>query len=122
MKKVIFFAIVIFIFFIVSQNCFAVELLLKWPTIGDQTLGEQSSVPELIKYIYTFALGICGITALASIIYGAAQYTFSAGDASKAGDAKDRITQALLGILILLAAVLILTIINPDLISLNLNI
>ncbi len=121
MKKFIFFAITIFIFLTIFQNCFAMELLLDWPTIGDQSLGEQSSVPELIKYIYTFALGICGIAALISIVYGAAQYTFSAGDSSKAGDAKNRITQALLGIVTLLFAVLVLSLINPDLIKLGIK-
>jgi len=75
----------------------------------------------LIKYIYTFALGICGIAALISIVYGAAQYTFSAGDSSKAGDAKNRITQALLGIVTLLFAVLVLSLINPDLIKLGIK-
>ncbi|MFH1129455.1 MAG: hypothetical protein V1686_01845 [Patescibacteria group bacterium] len=120
MKKTILFTIIIFTFLIIAQNCLAVELLLKWPEIGGAKLGEQSSVPELIKYIYTFALAICGITALISIVYGAAQYTFSAGNASKAEDAKKRITDALLGILILLFAVLILNTINPDLINLTL--
>ena len=76
MEKFIFFIIIVFVVLIIPQNCFAVELLLKWPTIGDQTLGQQSSVPELIKYIYTFALGICGITALISIIYGALNMRF----------------------------------------------
>jgi hypothetical protein len=95
--------------------------LLDWPKINGQTLGAQSSVPELISYIYTFALAICGITALVSIVYGAAQYAFSAGNSSKAEDAKNRITQALLGIVILLFAVLILNTINPDLIRLTLG-
>lgn len=123
MKKIIFFTILAFIFLIIAHNCLAVELLLDWPKIGadNQKLGAQSSVPDLIKYIYTFALAICGITALVSIVFGAAQYAFSAGDSSKMGDAKDRITQALLGIVILLFAVLILRTINPDLINLNLG-
>jgi hypothetical protein len=120
MKKIILLTTLIFAFLVVAQNCLAVELLLDWPTIGGESLGEQSSVPNLIKYIYTFALGICGLVALVSIIFGAAQYAFSAGDSSKTGDAKDRITQALLGIIILLCAFLILNTINPDLVNLKL--
>lgn len=117
MKKFTLLIIISFAFLLIAQNCLAMQLLLDWPKINNETLGEQSTVPELIKYIYTFALGICGITALVSIIVGAAQYAFSAGDSSKAGDAKDRITQALLGIVILLCAFLILNIINPDLVN-----
>jgi hypothetical protein len=123
MKKFILFVVIIFSFLIVAQNCLAVDLLLKWPEIGPdkETLGEQSDVPGLISYIYKFALGICGVVALISIVFGAAQYAFSAGNSSKAEDAKDRITQALLGIVILLFSYLILYTINPDLVNLKLN-
>lgn len=119
MKKIILFTIIMFGFLIIARNCLAVDLLLNWPDIGGGSLAETSSVPDLISYIYKFALGICGLTALLSIIFGAAQYAFSAGDSSKAGDAKNRITQALLGILILLFSYLILYTINPDLVKLN---
>jgi hypothetical protein len=121
MKKFILFVIIVFTFLTIAQECLAVELLLDWPSIGGEKLGNQSSVPELISYIYKFALGICGVVALFSIIVGAFQYATSAGDSSKAGDAKDRITQALLGIVILLCAVLILNIVNPDLVNLKLG-
>jgi dolichyl-phosphate-mannose--protein O-mannosyl transferase len=120
MKKIILLTILVFAFLVIAQSCLAVDLLLNWPSIGGESLGEQSSFPDLIKYIYTFALGICGIVALVSIVFGAAQYALSAGDSSKAGDAKDRITQALLGIVILLFAYLILYTINPDLVNLKL--
>jgi dolichyl-phosphate-mannose--protein O-mannosyl transferase len=126
MRKFLFFIIAVFTFLIVAQNCLAVDLLLDWPKLGNQqSLNELNNkgdlgVPDLINYIYKFALGICGVTALVSIVYGGAQYAFSAGNSSKAEDAKDRITQALLGIVILLFAVLILRTINPDLINLTL--
>jgi len=102
------------------QKCFAVELLLNYPEISGKTLGEQSTLPQLVQYIYKFALGICGITALISILIGAFKYVSAGSDSSKVGDAKDQITQALLGLLILLAAVLILRTINPDLVSFKL--
>jgi len=122
MKKTTLLIIFVFAFLIIWQNCNAVELLLKYPEIkGVGTLNDATTLPGLINYIYKFALGICGVTALVSIIYGAGQYVFSAGDSSKASDAKDRITQALLGIVILLAAVLILNTINPDLVNLGFN-
>ncbi|MBU3922825.1 pilin, partial [Patescibacteria group bacterium] len=101
-----------------SQTSHAIELLIKeYPTVGGEKLGEQSSIPGLIKYIYLFALGIVGFVALLSIVIGAFQYTTSAGNPTKAGEAKERIMSALLGVLILLSAVLILNTINPDLTS-----
>jgi hypothetical protein len=58
--------------------------------------------------------------ALASIVYGAIQYTVSRGNPSKLSDATDRILQAFIGILLLVGAGTILSIINPGLLSLQL--
>jgi hypothetical protein len=95
------------------------QLLIEYPEISGMKLGTETTLPKIIKYIYLFSLGIVGLTAFVSIIIGAVQYITSAGNDSKMGDAKDRITSALLGILILLASVLILRTINPDLINLE---
>lgn len=119
MKKTIFITIIIILFFGFWQNCSAVNLLEKYPEISGIKIGEGTTLPEIIKYIYMFSLGIVGIVAFVSIIIGAVQYITSAGNDSKMGEAKDRITSALLGILILLSSVLILRTINPDLISLD---
>jgi len=123
MKKLLFLTIFMILLFGIWQTCFAVKLLLDYPEVpGAQKLSEASDLPNIINYIYRFALLACGITAFIAILYGAIKYVTSAGDSSKASDAKDRITSALWGILILLAAVLILRTINPDLVSLkNLN-
>ncbi|HUT96149.1 MAG TPA: hypothetical protein VMW82_01105 [Candidatus Paceibacterota bacterium] len=122
MKK--FLPIIIFIILFAGawQACQAVDLLMEYPEIpGAQSPNKTSDLPNLINYIYRFALLACGIVAFISILIGAIQYVTSAGDASKAGDAKDRITQALLGVLILLTAVVILNTINPDLVNLSLT-
>jgi len=113
--------ILLIVFFGFWKSCQAVDvqLNLNYPSIpGVGTLG--GSLPTIINYIYRFSLGICGIAALISILIGAIQYVTSAGNSSQIEDAKDRITQALLGVLLLLAAVLILQIINPDLVNLTL--
>ena len=66
-----------------------------------------------------FALGIVGVVALLSMLIGAAKYVLSAGNASKAADAKDQIYSAILGIILLLASVMILRTINPDLVNIG---
>lgn len=67
----------------------------------------------MVANIYQFALIIAGILAFGQIVYAGIQFTISAGNPSKQSDAKDRITQALLGLLLLFGAVLILRTINP---------
>lgn len=119
MRGLLFLAIFSMLLFGIWQTCFAVDLLLDWPEIGGEKLTPESDLPSIINYIYKFALLACGVTAFVSILVGAIQYVFSAGNASKASDARDRITQALLGVIILLAAVLILRTINPDLVNLK---
>jgi len=118
MKKILIITISIFFLLGIWQSCQGVELLLKYPKIGTSTPTSEG-LPGFIKYIYLFALGAVGIIALLSILIGAIMYVFSAGNPSKASDAKDRIMSALLGILILLAAVLILRTINPDLVNIG---
>lgn len=120
MKKIIIITISIFFLFGIWQSCQGVELILEgqYPKIGETTPTSEG-LPGFIRYIYLFALGAVGIIALLSILIGAIMYVFSAGNPSKASDAKDRIFSALLGILILLAAVLILRTINPDLVNIG---
>lgn len=120
MKKIIPITILsLVLFFLIFNTCQAVDLLLEYPPVGEYKLEEASTLPEVIRYIYMFALGAAGIVALLMILIGAIMYIFSAGNSSKAADAKDRIYSALLGILILLASVLILRIINPDLVNIG---
>ena len=119
MKKAIIIIIFIGLLFTIGQSVQATGLLLKYPTIKDTTPTSQG-LPEFIKYIYLFALGAAGFVALLAILIGAIMYVFSAGNPQKAGDAKNRILSALLGILILLASVLILRTINPNLVEMEL--
>lgn len=122
MKIILIAILCLFLLLGLWQGCQAVELLIKdYPTISGQTLTGESGLPEVIKYIYLFGLGAAGFVALLAILIGAIMYVFSAGRPDKAKDAKDRILSALLGILILLASVLILRTINPDLINIGLT-
>ncbi|MFZ5559574.1 MAG: pilin [Patescibacteria group bacterium] len=119
-KKILFITIVCLItLFGFWQIARAIDLLLDYPEIGGIKPGETIELPEIIKYFYLFALGIVGVIALLSMLIGAIKYIFSAGNPSKAGEAKDQIFSAILGIIILLASVLILRTINPDLVSIG---
>lgn len=121
MKKIFFTILLLILFFGLLPIAKAEQkLLIEYPKIGDIDINKEgTTLPEIIKYIYLFSLGIIGLVAFVSIIIGAVQYITSAGNDSKMGEAKDRITSALLGILILLSSVLILRTINPDLTNLD---
>ena len=120
MKKIIIITISILLLLGFWQTVQAVDLLLDYPNIpGAGEIEEASTLPEIIRYIYMFALGAAGFVALLAILIGAIMYIFSAGKPDKAKDAKDRIMSALLGILILLASVLLLRTINPDLVNIG---
>jgi magnesium-transporting ATPase (P-type) len=71
-----------------------------------------------LKMIYTFGLGFGALLAMVMIVVGAVQYTASEAVTSKE-DAKDRIQKAVIGLILLIAATLILNIINPELPLLN---
>jgi len=108
------------LFFICIKKAFAIELLLNYPEItGAVSPNQAQSLPQLIRYIYLFSIGIVGITALLAIIIGAINYVTSAGNPSKAQDAKDRIYSAIIGVILLLASVMILRTINPDLVNIE---
>ncbi|MEK7624190.1 MAG: hypothetical protein AAB404_00455 [Patescibacteria group bacterium] len=72
-----------------------------------------------IARLYQFALMLAGMLAFGMIIYGAIQYTVSAGNTTQQSDARDRITQALWGVALLLGAYLILRTIDPKLVNLK---
>ena len=72
-----------------------------------------------IARLYQFGLMIAGLAAFGSIIYGSLLYVLSAGNVGSQQDARDQITQALLGLTLLLGAYLILYTINPELVNLK---
>ncbi|MBD3282522.1 MAG: hypothetical protein GF387_02860 [Candidatus Portnoybacteria bacterium] len=120
-KNIIFIIIFLAVLIPLKFSLAETSLLLDYPEIKGIQPGTESNLSEIIAYIYYFALGIAGVAALVVIIIGAAQYTFSAGNESQMSDAKNRIISAILGVILLLASVLILRVINPDLIDIGLN-
>jgi hypothetical protein len=67
--------------------------------------------------IFVWALSIGGLLALGVIISGGILYIASAGNASLQKDAKDRIFNAVFGLLILAGSFVILNTINPAILS-----
>ena len=70
---------------------------------------------------FRIAIGLSALLAVIMIVVGGLQYMLSAGGGGKA-QGKERIWAAIWGLLLVLAAWLILSLINPNLVSFNLNI
>lgn len=111
----------LFCFFTKNSAIKAAETLINYPEINGTDLTWDTSLPDIIKYVYLFSVGICGAVALLSILIGAIKYVGAAGNPSKMSDAKEQIFSAILGVIILLSSYLILNTINPDLVNFNLN-
>ncbi len=77
---------------------------------------------DYVGRIYVLVLGAAAILALFMLILGGVQYTYVALSPSAKNDAKERIYNALIGLLIVLGAYLILNTINPDFVRMDLSI
>lgn len=81
----------------------------------------QTQTDDLVTYlnqVYTFGIAIAGILAVVMISFGAFSYIVtSGGNSSKMIDAKEMITEAVFGLILALAAYLLLFVLNPDLIG-----
>jgi len=117
MKMKLFFKILpINLLFLFSKSALAQEelkLLAPLPGMSSTTI---PSPGEYISKLYQFGLGIAGGLAMLMIIWGAVEWVIS-GAIDRKADAKDRITQAIFGLVLLLASVLILSTINPNLVT-----
>ncbi len=90
------------------------------PNLPGKYKVSDSGPAAIVANFYEFALMFGGLLAFAMILYGGIRYTLSRGNPSQQSDAKDAITQALVGLLLLLGAYIILNTINPNLVKLTL--
>ena len=77
-------------------------------------IGETNSFNDYINAVYLMFISIAALIAVVKIIIAGVKYMFS-DIVTQKSDAKNDIKGALLGLLVVLSAVVILTIINPDL-------
>jgi len=81
----------------------------------------KTSLPKYIQYLFSLSIVIAGLVAFASLVYGGFRYLTSAGSPIAMSEAKDQITAGILGLAILLASFLILSTINPQILSLKIT-
>jgi len=118
MTKKIGLVLLLIIFMAFAFNVFGQgrELEIKYPEIqGEKPEETTTQVPDYVKYIFNFLIGIGGVIALGALIYAGFQWFTSSGSPERIQNAKEQITAALLGLVILFGSYLILFTINPNL-------
>ncbi|MEK7066645.1 MAG: pilin [Patescibacteria group bacterium] len=84
----------------------------------DSTPGFQAYMTEILRV----GIAVAGLLAVAELTLGGIQYVLASASEKQASAGKERIQNALIGLVIGIAAVLILTVINPDILNSNLSI
>lgn len=82
--------------------------------------GNLPSLPEYIQALYTWGVGAAALLAVLMLVVGGFQYVLSAGNFGSTEAAKNRMTSAVYGVVILLGASLILSLVNKDLTDISL--
>lgn len=83
--------------------------------VGLEFLGESANLGDLLANLYYFLLSLVGISALIMFVWGGIEYML-AGDKDP-GKAKERMKNAVYGLVLAFTSWLILYTINPDLVA-----
>ncbi len=121
MKKTILLA-VFFLFFGLAPHVLAQGFVPLAPIPG-LTEGVTANTPGLATFfnnLYKFLIGLAAALAVIMIIWGGLEYS-TQDSISKKSDGKERIYQAIFGLILVLSPVLVFSIINPSILNLSLN-
>lgn len=91
------------------------------PVAMPPTQGLPTDLGQLIQQIFTWSLGILGISVFVMFFYSGFLYLTAAGNTARTGEAKTHMTNAIFGAILLLSAYLILYTINPDFVKSTVN-
>ncbi len=104
-----------------GRQVLAKDLEIVYPQFGDLKAPRttQTLLPDYVKYIFNFAIGISSMVVFAVIFYSGFRLVTEAQNPSAMSEAKTKITDAFIGLIILLGSYLFLTTINPQLALIN---
>lgn len=118
MKKRQIILLFLIIFLLLGFSYSAHGLELDYPKIEEIKIGEETTLPEYVEYIFNFSLWIIGLVAFISLVIGGIRWAVSMGSPDVKKDAKNQMIAALIGIVILFFSIIIIEKINPDLLVL----
>lgn len=82
---------------------------------------DESFLGRYINNFYIFFAGVAGIFAVVMMMWGGFHYIVSAGNPQKMNQGKEIISNAIIGLILVLTSYLLLKTINPNLVSLNIQ-
>jgi len=111
-KKIQLILFLLFLLFLVNFG-FLQALEIQYPEIPGAEAPK--ALGDYINYIFRFLVITSGLVAFGVLIFGGVKYLLSAGSPVKISEARGRIFQGFLGLIIVISSYLILTTINPQL-------
>ena len=120
-KKILIIITLLFIFCYSSFTVFNVyaDYAIEVTIPLGPTIDEDVTLTEYINSLYVFGLALVVISALGALVLGGFMYMLPSGTITTQEKAKEYIWGAISGLILALAAYLILYTINPDLVNLN---
>ena len=116
MKRLVFFLMFFSLAFaFVPHAVSAINLNLDYPKFGGFDLNDNQQLNEIVAFFYYFIVGIAGLAAFVMLVWGGVQWLASGAIPSQASEARDKIRNAILGLLLVLASFLVIQVINPEL-------
>jgi succinate dehydrogenase/fumarate reductase cytochrome b subunit len=90
--------------------------------IGGVSIYESyDNLGAFVNAAFKMTISIGAVVAVAQFVYGGIVYMMTESGAVQMGESKDRMQNALLGLIMLLSTYVIFNQINPDLLNLNVN-
>ena len=120
--KSITFAIFLAILFYSACPVFAALEITGYPNIPGFTSPTEGKLETYVSYFFGFMCYIAGAIAMVSFAVGAVQLIMAASNPSLVKEGKDKMTSAILGLILTISAVIILKTINPALVEVSLDV
>ena len=95
----------------------ALCLNLNYPQFGPDggfDLNKNQNLQQIVAYFYYFIIAVAGIAAFVMLVWGGVQWLVSGALPAQASDARDKIRNALLGLIVVLGSYLVIQLINPE--------
>src|SRR3989338_6786812 len=92
----------------------AVKLNLDYPSFGGFNLKDDQNISQLVAWTYYAMIGIAGLAAFVMLVWGGVQWLVSGAIPSQLSAAKEKIQNAILGILLIFGSFIIIQLINPE--------
>jgi len=127
MKKILFIASIFFLLLSIPSALAAstqgFTALAPIPGLTDANSGvvNSKSLSDFFNNLYKYLIGLAAVLAVIQITWSGIKIATNRENVSTLMDSKGRITQSILGLVLVLSPVLVFSIINPNILNLSLN-